>query len=1115
VLTDGHTQIRPLVSPECFAHLHPRATLHGVILVRKYTIRYTSYGPPRNKLQFILNAVDWLGAAHPEFGRLKALQSEQLLHILRQLHATRAREDRRCLGTTTDTEDAADEMAPAMKRTDDMSQGASQPHTQYAYGTQLPPPTRAQDNPRFLGMRPLEPVLAGNTQREEIRPKKIKELLSLLKPAAEPISSKPAKVAKKPRESAEQSTTQLHTQLPVHVNRQPTQTQPPSNLTTRPPPQPPRSTKRARETDSISPRVEKGLRKDGEFAATAQESKGDALQKHLSECSWMKDFEFTRDAFVVPYKQLRLLQDEKSWHKPTTGRPFPTGNVPVEILTTLQRMADENAAMEAGPDSDDEMDEDPSPESIIESIQPSAESVLPPTQEDQCPTSEVSWPASPSPEPPQILSRLRQDLPPDSSFEAVEPAANHSPEKTTAPSRSQSPIRIDSSNEKEQNELPSSPPIAEEPAIVDEDLEMEEYVPQALGEDSIGGAMKSQPQAAMSVSPPPRPVVQVKETPYVRDKNGQHKAQATSSPGRQLSNGSSKQTSSASIVYGTYKDKVSSDLQKNTSRPTVGGLVATDVQEDGDSLLEEQQRSPTHDSNRRFSGANPQCVSALDTGVSEALLVSSQQEHLQIEQPDALDATMQDVKAHSNSEATSVCAQPPVEIPASLAAISPAHQERQLQAPRVQETAVVSKSPSLTPGATKRKHETSPSKKSGRHSKRREIKIMDFDGDTQPTAELLSYREESLRRFREARKAGTSPENRPESAGKAGSPLDMDAMQVDVPDVPDNSAPPATMSPRHESLYEEPKSKQAALASTLPLHTAKETSPNAQPPLNPKLKSSVDIQPDEPSQLVTRNLTDTPLSVFESFKAAYPKYTGDIKHFQSQCIQMIKLDRDDKMVPKWQWDDFIIRNRTDYKEYALECVDQGEDPEPYHRFYKDKIRDTIYRKGIIEGRSTLLEALEQLNVQPPTTGSQESPKRSPERSSKDEKRTRKSLPSSFAHLEAIPKSHSTVTSNKQSRQSMPAPLHTRQTPVKDRHATKVRTPASEPQGHAAQKGRSTSKSTPLSRLQLDGSRSSKPDATTGTGDPYRDFYFASMRTTSLTGSTKVSSKDKPSKASKR
>ena len=104
------------------------------------------------------------------------------------------------------------------------------------------------------------------------------------------------------------------------------------------------------------------------------------------------------------------------------------------------------------------------------------------------------------------------------------------------------------------------------------------------------------------------------------------------------------------------------------------------------------------------------------------------------------------------------------------------------------------------------------------------------------------------------------------------------------------------------------------------------------------------------------------MTVFQSFKAAYPEYNGNEKHFENQCNQMYQLEQEDKMVPKWQWDDFIIRNRTDYSQYAMDCIDQGENPEPYYRFYKDNIRNTLYTRGIIQNTKTLQRALEELGV---------------------------------------------------------------------------------------------------------------------------------------------------------
>jgi hypothetical protein len=1114
VLTDGQTQFCPSVSPECFAHLHPQASLYGLFRVQKYTIRYTSYGPPSEKLQFILEAVDGLGhdragVPRAETGGLTPLRPDLFVHILRLLDITRAREDRRCLGADTRSEEEADEMPPAMHGTDDASQGASQPHTQYAFGTQLPSPMRvrpAEDEPQIVGVKSLEPVLAGNTQREDIRPntKSAREqLLSLLGRGGSTVVSKsteasskvsPCAAAKRSQMSAEQPGTQLYTQLPVHANRQPNQTQSASEVAVVSLPQPSRSTKRVTEIEPFSPKADKDIHKDRNFSATAHERHSNPLQKFVSQCSWMKDMEFTREAFKVPYSQTSLLQHDDSWHKSMPGRKFPSGNVPIEILTTLRRIADEKAAMEAGPDSEDELDEDPSPESPVDAIEPSQKSMLAVTQDEQRPSSPaVSWSSSPPPEPPQMPSRLYQGLPPDSSFEAAEPAAKYSPARTTAPLRLQNPIVVDLSNETEQIDPPSSPPVAKEIAVLGEDVEMEDYVPQGLGEDCIERADESPGRRVLSASPSPRPVVQVKETPYASGKNGQHQVQTASSPKMEVSSGLSKNTSSASIVHGTYNNKSSSDLQSNAFRADISGPVPAVRPGGVISQLKEPQQSVTRDSDNRVSGGNDKDVIMLDTIGPEA---SAQQEHVEMEHT-TWNTVARDTKPQTPAEATPVSAQLRPEDPELLTA---ATSETRLDPHRVQEKAVLPKSRSLTPGAVKRKHDNSPSKKSGRHSKRREIKLLDLNIGSLPPAQTTStwrsYREESLRKFRESRNSGTSLENELEPANRKVEILrDEGVVHVDSPVVLENDASVADMSPRHGTRYGYPNPDKPA---ALPSRSASETSPDTQVYLIPDPKLSSDTRAYEQSQPAATTSSEASLNIFESFKAAYPKYTGDTKHFQSQCIQMIRLDEQDKMVPKWQWDDFIIRNRTDYREYAMECVDQGEDPEPYHRFYKDTIRDTIHKKGIIKGRSTLLQALQQFNVRPPLSEAQDSPDSGPEK----EQRPRKSLPSAFSYPKAPSKNHSNIILTNQPRHSLPATLQDHHTSLNDRHAAKLRVPTPQPN--------------PLTRDQLNGAaplRSSSPrEATPGTGDPYRDFYFASLRTTSLTGSTKVSSKDELSEA---
>ena len=66
------------------------------------------------------------------------------------------------------------------------------------------------------------------------------------------------------------------------------------------------------------------------------------------------------------------------------------------------------------------------------------------------------------------------------------------------------------------------------------------------------------------------------------------------------------------------------------------------------------------------------------------------------------------------------------------------------------------------------------------------------------------------------------------------------------------------------------------------------------------------------------------------------------------------------MVPKWQWDDYLVRERTEYSRYALSCVHVGKPPVFYIRYYKDNVSDLKYDQGILKDTATLELALSQL-----------------------------------------------------------------------------------------------------------------------------------------------------------
>ncbi|KAH7078195.1 hypothetical protein FB567DRAFT_533373 [Paraphoma chrysanthemicola] len=1136
VLSDGQTKVHPHIAPECLSLFPPELPLHAVFAVRRYTIRYSSYGPPQDALRFILHAVDWLGDAPraPHRSELKELCTDEIEHILRQLRHTRAREDRRCLNPDSSTQESTYQYSAIMSGLDE---NESQPQTQFALGTQVVHPVRPrpqQDEPRVLGVRRLEPVLAGNTQREDIRPRggnQNARLLELLKstnlPSTQTVNSimagnMPRAVATKPPGAAPSLDSELRTQLPTVATRQPTQTQKGGHtqeekshsLPTSPGPA--RTMKRARDTNLDSPKARHSTAESSTAAVTTEETHGDKLERLASECAWMKDFEFSHDSLRVPYEQVSILLKDESWHKPLIGRQFPPGNMPVQTLIMLTRLADEKAAMEARPDSDDDMDEDPSPEDPSPQNPspeaPSPEPILEQTQ-DELTSTQASW--SPTPEPPQMPSRPDQGLPPDSSFEMREANVGPTARKMTLISSPPRPAVVDLAQEKGQSPPPSTPPDRPDYdiglAAYEDDMEMEEFVPQGLGEDSVDGASKAQTRPAFSPSPLPRSTVQVKETPDVKSKSGRPPISATSpQPPRHNSSGTSKTHSSTSVVHATYRDN--RRLISVADEPYAKVSVAPAANEDNE--IDLLYRGPAR------SSPSPTPIESglvMPKGNTQAPAVPAITPTLQSEQVEAQTHTskhpiVEHDTVHS-SWLSSLATLPPPKSTTSILNI-PASPDtaNQSDGRALLKDVGLLKSPSLPPGATKRKLENSPSKRSSRQPKRRELKIVSF-GDASPstsnaTSALRRDREEALRKFRENRQSSTSLESHVDSAATSVSVEDGDAMQVDSANAHMSNDSRASMSPRHTSLYDPPSPPKEVQPTTTTTPATVLASPQAQS-VSDEPASTKQSLPSHNLQALSTDI-ETP-DVFEVFKKAYPEYTGDVKHFKNLCTQMIELDQDDKMVPKWQWDDYIVRNRTDYMTYARDCIERGEDAMPYNRFYKDMVRDTLFQKGIVDGRATLLRALDQFGVQPPA------PRNAPPQMhdhtervpsvSRKEKRGRTSLPSAFNKSQATERRLANSTHDRP-RHSLPAGSQVHQQPsLKNIDNLKVRTPVPSSARQAHKDSRSTKKPNALSRLMLDGASSPrKPgqgDATESTSDPFRDFVFAYKRLTSLTGSTKV------------
>lgn len=1086
-------------------------------------------------------------------------------------------------------------MSPGRGRVADGDLEGTSPHTQMPFGTQMVRPSRApveDDDVQVLGVNRLEPVLAGNTRREELpadntgsHSAKQAALLNLLNRNG----NQNAGQRTAPSTGGFARTSAVN--QPHGLGPSPSQLRSPLTMRYGPPdrPQPASPISTIGRTESLRADSDGGGQHDMdvEMISEPQEVEQpldepfgidqDDDDLEAARPAWVKGFQLTRESANPPQDQLSLLLKPECWQKPLPGYRFPDGNIPIRILIALGERAAEAAAAAAM--SDDEMYGPP--ESPLRDQDHDAE--------EEPPTSELSWSPTPTPEMPELPhrpKRVDQALPPDSSLGAGKDAAYPDGEDGAhASGRMLSqPVTVESSNEHEPAGPPSSPPLVPANEDSDEEMELETAVPRGLGEDQSSG------ERAAASKPPPVAVVQVKDTPYAKGKNGQvPKVNSPESLRQQTSSGTSKDTSSTSIVYCTYKEPNSSGERR--AAVSAGAKLSTtageapDRQERSVEPAVAEEASAHAQKHVRLPPAETSDIPMADADSPGAGKFSKLELTTTTSDPQDQDMPL------LQPEPTPVSFQmPPKELSSSGEQM--VHRPDDLEQPRPNATEPVAAIPLAA--HTKRKLDESPSKKSSRHSKRREIKIVGFDDDSpvkDTAAAVRQLRTESMEKFMEGRRSdasvtttsrispnglpprkerssftaeldaragaerltsptykispsrtslpfhstsattsprlmvrqGRSPNGRASEArekqegvriGKrkerdAGDHSNSRGRNEGPTEEPSITRPPTTTSPlsaayrtdtsRMEMEIDEPLEVQKASKEIV--HAAHK--PPSQAPQGPVPMSNL----PSPASRGIATQTAQPNTIFQEFKAAYPEYKGDEKHFMGQCKQMYKLDMEDKMVPKWQWDDYIIRNRTDYKSYVLACMDTGEDAEPYYRFYKDQIRDTIYKKSVIDSRRTLLAALEELGAQPAIPEPIAEPATKP---------FRKSLPWGTSQHEAAAVEPVQSSLGDRPRHSLPAGthkgLHSSNGGSALRSSSLHKSATLAPIQPTAPALSRSGTSTPLSRRQSDNNpASSRADGaskipTEPTGDEYRDFVFAYQRMTSLTGSTRVRSR---------
>ena len=120
----------------------------------------------------------------------------------------------------------------------------------------------------------------------------------------------------------------------------------------------------------------------------------------------------------------------------------------------------------------------------------------------------------------------------------------------------------------------------------------------------------------------------------------------------------------------------------------------------------------------------------------------------------------------------------------------------------------------------------------------------------------------------------------------------------------------------------------------------------------------------QPPTEITLQESPVPQSIYGKFKATYPAYPGDLKHFSAMCRNISQLVKANRMEHQSLWDDFIVRHKMEYSQYLRRCAEEAEDAVPYEDFYQTDIEEPQYQKRVINRRN-LDEALA-LVVQTPS-----------------------------------------------------------------------------------------------------------------------------------------------------
>lgn len=1182
--------------------------------MRDYTLRFTPYGPPRLRISFTLNSVDpecRADASQEPVSDLRPIYlCEDVIESAHKLRQIRIESDRRCFGTVECKGEEQDRLSPMASPGEEASnEEQHHPNTQMAYGTQVVHRLRTPSkNPR-RGTDPMHKVTDDKSD-------KAAKLLGLLKPrTAIAAPSKSVLATGSPRgdtEGAPSGPRAMRESLPSsgHSNVSSTFLSPAARVDA---PKAPsaggftRTSTNRSSTEGLVPptdrmqstRLPPSYPRQNTSGKPSVPVKTNVALEDLDP-EWLKDTCRTDGCGRVPGPQQKLLS---SWQKQRAGTSdrFPHVNVPIHLFNAfkhfkLNAASSDSESSDEGDSSDSDTDS-PGQENTADGgteNRMGSTAHVPARENDGFSDGGdeplTSWPSSPVVDSPNARFKPGPILPPDSSLPDQSTASQREPEETSLVQEARRVADFQSSGEENIAGPHSSPPAV--PDGDDSDMDMEMDLPRGLEE---GNSAHTIPPAATAIDE--KAAVLVRETPYPKEKESAPPPNVLAAQAQQqTSSRTSKDTSSTSIIYGTYHEPSSSMISVlrgtdavpqstalvtsyNGHEENVENVESIDVpMEDANdepaqlSLDFEDERqhanpavsplNPLDDLDSRLEPEQPHVEVGISPLVSPGLTpVSSQRSHSRA----APNGTAHGKRKfeHSPSKRTRLSSKRdkfprfagfPYKERRTLAddieVERKAHYENyiiEMTAAQASNISDYSAKPGAHPISSHTPQEANRGRKDGFESLQTRSMVnaevgerdgnvtndhqdVDIDQTHQQSRESSPHSTAGGAELQTPLLPHSSKQSRAPSELHEDVDMEIDDTEAEESDVESTRVENAEgyEMMRRQSIRSHDRS-QLVQAQSRTSDTASKTAPRVTTPK--------EARPDMGS-----SKSET---IFEMFKATYPAYTGDVRHFLGQCKQMEKLDEQDKMVPKWQWDDFIIRNRSDYRDYANECLDNGEDAEPYYRFYKDNIRDTLYTGGIIANRKTLVNAIREVEsgtaaraTAASVTGTAAKVSRSPsfatssqtenlaaksstvkaptakvsswralERShaavegsspvADVQRKARRSLPPAFSKTSGVKTSTAQRASKERPRQSLEASSSRGASSLAGSDSFRNSTPVK--QSNRLSTPSSTSTGSPRAQRTSRGSHVS----TEPTGDPYRDFVFAMGRAKSFTGSDSV------------